>query len=137
MCHLVSQVAPDCAERTAPHVFDEEGFTNSNMAFTELLTPEELADLERTIGGHGVTEWAAAIDSHPYASGSRKGRFRIALWMWNGVVSFDHHDLLRQDHANRDRVIRAFRVFMGMMPSESPIIIQVPATTGENTHVHS
>ena len=122
MSHLTQGVPIDSPIHTANRLFDSDGPDSlERRALGELLTDPELADLERTIGGHGVLHWAAEIDTHPHAGESRKSRYRIACFLWNGGVTFRPEDLLRQDFDNRIRVIRAFRVFMCLSPTDPPI----------------
>lgn len=84
---------------------------------SELLNEEELGDLRRTVRGAPTVEEAEkAIDQHPFASDSRKAKFRIALFLWGGRVRFRWEDPRRFDPANREKFIRAMRVFVGMSP---------------------
>ena len=106
-------VEPSPEEIEEARLFFGDG---DGAALRELMDPEELGDFWRTI--RRAQNVATAIESHPYASDSRKAKFRIGLWLWNGRIAFHRTDPLRFDPANRDRFIRAMRVCVGL-PSEA------------------
>ncbi|MGI0067987.1 MAG: hypothetical protein ACREB9_06185, partial [Thermoplasmata archaeon] len=80
------------------------------------------------------TEWEHEIDHHPFASDSRKAKFRIALWMWSGHVRLYWQDPHRFDPANRAKFIRAMRVFVGLSPIEAASMGPHPAYTVKGPH---
>lgn len=93
---------------TDPHAF---------RCISELLDAEELGDLFRTVRSKPIPEdMERAIDEHPFASDSRKAKFRIGMFLWNGRVPFRHTDPFVFDAANREKFIRAMRVFVGLPP---------------------
>lgn len=114
MSHLTNGIPIDSPIHTANRLFDTDGLELAERrAIAALLTDTEIADLERTVGEHGIEDWERAVEDHPYASSSLKARFRIALWLWNGYIPLSVIDIRRQDITNRARVVHAFRIIAG------------------------
>ncbi len=108
-------------EPSAEDIEDARRFFGSDpdayRYISELLNEQELGDLRRTVRGTVLENVEQAIDSHPFASDSRKAKFRIALWLWSGHVRLRWTDPRRFDPDNRAKFIRAMRVFVGLPPA--------------------